>query len=97
MKIKNFHHLNQFVLSDWSKDYFQSYQSMICKVAHDKSELTFWCDWDYSITTLKHLYMFLYEYVWIDGLNKKSLQKAIDEWSITNWYINYKIVYDTNL
>ena len=43
MKIKNFYHLNQFVLenSETNIDYFQSYQSMICKVDHNNKTITF--------------------------------------------------------
>ena len=43
MKIKNFYHLNQFVLEDSKSniDYFQSYQSMICKVDRNKKTITF--------------------------------------------------------
>lgn len=43
MKIKNFYHLNQFVLEnpETNIDYFQSYQSMICKVDHKNKTITF--------------------------------------------------------
>lgn len=48
---------NQFVVVKDGKTYFQSYKTMIAEVNKDKVTLS--NDWDYSRTTLKHLYIFL--------------------------------------
>lgn len=55
---------NQFVVIDTENDtiFFQSYDSMVAKVAPDG--LTLGKDWDYSNTTLKWLYVFLREYAY---------------------------------
>ena len=102
MKVQNFHHLNQFVLHDWKKTYFQSYDSMICKVDDSLHTIEFWRDWDYSKTTSKHLYMFLDEYTDLWILNKKQIQKMIDEWKTANWInrywtIEYTVLYNEYL
>lgn len=99
MKIKNFYHLNQFVLSDPNNniDYFQSYNSMICKIDLNNHTITFWQDRDYSITTLKHLYKFLNEYSCLSDMNKKKINDLIKIW-VYHWlYNDYKIVYDPDL
>lgn len=48
---------NQFVVEKDGKTYFQSYNTMIAEVNKDKVTLS--KDWNYSNTTLKHLYIFL--------------------------------------
>ena len=99
MKIKNFYHLNQFVLenSETNIDYFQSYQSMICKVDHNNKTITFWQDRDYSITTMKHLYKFLDEYTCLSDMNKKKINDLIKIWIYHGLYSDYKILYDESL
>jgi len=57
---------------------FVSYDSHIARI-NKKGDLIFGKNWDYSKTTLKHLYIFLrqqglYNY----NVCKKGLQKAID-------------------
>lgn len=99
MKIKNFYHLNQFVLEDSenNQDYFQSYQSMICKVDRKEKTITFGSDWDYSITTLKHLYKFLDEYTCLSDMNKKKINDLIKIWIYHSIYSDWKIVYNEDL
>lgn len=114
MKIKNFYHLNQFVLEDSENNcvYFQSYDSMIMKFDRKNFTITFWKNRDYSRTTLKHLYLFIQEYLWrlwtidlknYDKLNNKFIQKIIDDWncfritSYWDWFIQYSVKYDEDL
>jgi hypothetical protein len=55
---------NQFKITNGSKVFFQSYKSMICKIDTVKNIVyldSFY--WDYSITTLKYLKEFLYDFI----------------------------------
>ena len=74
MLVKNLENKNQFVIENEKegKYYFQSYESLIAEI-NEKGELILGQDWDYSRTTLKHLYIFLDEYK-----NKISNKKIYD-------------------
>lgn len=92
MKVENFYNKNQFIIRGEEKTVFQSYKSEIAEI-NKNGELTLGIDWDYSITTLKHLYLFLNDYIcltnnevrkYIEKLptkkNKKAyIQKLIDD------------------
>lgn len=76
MKIKQLENKNQFVIfGDDGAIEFQSYESLIAKISKTGT-LEFSKRWDYSKTTLKHLYIFLEEYLY--NLNK-FIQKDIRE------------------
>lgn len=78
MKVQNFEHKNQFVITDRGNLFFQSYKSLIAKI--DKNgKVTLYKDWDYSNTTMRHLYLFLREYSSIDTkyLYKQGIEKLI--------------------
>lgn len=92
MKVEQFYNKNQFVIFGGDAIItFQSYNSIIASI--DKNgTLNLGNDWDYSKTTLKHLYLFLIDYQYmtqdytkklIDNIlnakNKKQyIQKLID-------------------
>ena len=96
-KVKNFYQKNQFIIDcDW-KTIFQSYSSTICIIDFDNNTITFWIDFDYSKTTWKYLNLFLIDYIWLDNCNRKLINKAIKDWYINNWYIEYKVIYDKEL
>lgn len=85
-KICQLQHINQYVIT--SDDYFifQSYDSLIAIYDRTNKVLTVGIDWDYSNTTLKHLYIFIDEYCYVSGLNlyacnnkKKLLKRFIKE------------------
>lgn len=76
-------HVNQFDLDEWNKNSFISYESLCCVLDWDLYKITFWRDWDYSKTTLKHLYAFLNEYN-IQLNSKKDVQKTIENW-VYHW------------
>lgn len=93
MKVEQFYNKNQFVIFGGDAIItFQSYNSIIANI--DKNgTLNLGNDWDYSKTTLKHLYLFLEDYKYmtqdytkklIDNIlnakNKKQyIQKLIDD------------------
>jgi len=75
---------NHFVITDNNgARYLQSYKSIVAKVDGPESYWVFGPDWDYSVTTLKHLKSFL-------GFSgaKKELEAGISAG---------KIVVDNNL
>lgn len=63
MKVQQFYNLNQFIIWGDDKIILQSYNSTIAIYKVKEKELTLGSDWDYSRTTLKHLYLFLYDHV----------------------------------
>lgn len=93
MKVEQLENKNQFViLGDNGEIEFQSYNSRIAKI-NKIGVLELSTKWDYSKTTLKHLYIFLEKYLYnlddyiqndiknilIYSKNKrKDLQKLID-------------------
>lgn len=89
LKVFQFYNKNQFLLKGSEKVIFQSYQSTVALWEPYKQTLTLGVDWDYSHTTLKHLYMFINEYVTIKELNcyefrtcknkKAYIKKLIDK------------------
>ena len=62
MKARQFYNKNQFIIEEREKNIlvFQSYDSEIIKI--ENGLVWFGRNWDYSKTTLKHLYLFLNEY-----------------------------------
>ena len=96
MKVEQFYNKNQFIIYGGDAIVtFQSYNSIIAKIDR-QGTLIFGNDWNYSKTTLKHLYlfledekMFLCDFIKkeLEGLqntkNKKAfLQKLIDNQKI---------------
>lgn len=59
-KVEQFHNKNQFLIYGPEQIIFQSYNSTIAIIKD--GALMLGPDWDYSKTTLKHLYLFLDEY-----------------------------------
>ena len=92
MKVEQFYNKNQFIIFGGDAMVtFQSYNSIIANI-DNRGTLNLGNDWDYSKTTLKHLYLFLNDYKYmtqdytkklIDNIlnakNKKQyIQKLID-------------------
>lgn len=50
---------NQFVIDNKKAKFFQSYQSVVCKIDNRTRKVTLSSHWDYSVTTSKYLYKFL--------------------------------------
>lgn len=69
---------NQFIIETKDATYFQSYNSIIAKIDKD-NKLTVSSKWDYSKTTMKHLYIFLTNYGYYDFAGAKNMRKAIEE------------------
>lgn len=89
MKVEQYKAINQFHLYDNNNDLLQSYDSLVVSI-HTFNEdgeniklIKLGCDWDYSKTTLKYVYMFLEEFgnIYFYGItNKKQyVNKLIKE------------------
>lgn len=94
MKVRQLENKNQYILEDGEKTIFQSYDSIIAVYDNNNKTLTFGCDWNYSKTTLKHLYIYLRDVIYYNMLpeqrehvkaalnsnnTRKALQKLIDK------------------
>lgn len=93
MKVEQFYNKNQFIIFGGDAIVtFQSYQSTIANFEKN-GNLNLFKDWDYSKTTLKHLYLFLEDYksfasdftknlidkVLKSNNKKQAIQKLIDD------------------
>lgn len=78
MKVEQFYNKNQFVIFGGDAIVtFQSYQSTIANFEKN-GNLNLFEDWDYSKTTLKHLYLFLNEYKYLaSDFTKKLIDKVL--------------------
>lgn len=78
MRIKQLENKNQFIiLGDNGEIEFQSYDSIIAKISKTGT-LEFSERWDYSKTTLKHLYIFLEEYLYnLDSFIQNDIKKIL--------------------
>lgn len=98
MKVEQFYNKNQFRIYGEGKNIFQSYDSTIAII--EKGMLILGKYWDYSRTTLKHLYLFLNDYDFeidnyshiYEALHSNNKRKAIQ-----NLIDNNIIVYDESL
>lgn len=57
VRVEQLENKNQFIIYGENGVYFQSYNSLIARIDANGC-LTLWSDWNYSKTTLKHLYLF---------------------------------------
>lgn len=78
---------NQFEIKNGAKIYFQSYNSMICKIDTNKNLVfldSFY--WDYSRTTIKYLKEFLYSRAYYGVLSTDEIRNKIKtkEFRLTN-------------
>ena len=90
MKVRNLENKNQFILEDEKTIIFQSYDSTIAIYNKNSKVIVLGRDWDYSKTTLKHLYLFIDEIIdynektrdlintRLKSNRKKAIQKLID-------------------
>lgn len=80
MKVEQLENKNQFViLGNNGEIEFQSYNSRIAKI-NKNGTLELSSRWDYSRTTLKHLYIFLDKYFSnLDDFMQKKLKKILYE------------------
>ena len=75
--------------------YLQDYESIVVKYDIYDKVLTFGKDWNYSNTTLKTIYNFIFEFVEVPSL--KELNNKIDKKSFLEKLINNKIILVDNL
>lgn len=78
MKIYNLENKNQFViLGNNGEIEFQSYNSLIARIEKNGT-LELSSRWDYSRTTLKHLYIFLEKYLYnLDDFIQKDIKNIL--------------------
>lgn len=82
---------NQFVIKTKKAKYFQSYNSVVCKL--DGINIVLSTDWDYSNTTRKYLYTFLRQNGYYNLSSAKEVRKAIkDGWVTLKKVPSLKIV-----
>lgn len=75
--VEQFYNKNQFLIKGQEDITFQSYQSTIATI--DKNgNLTLFTDWDYSHTTLKHLYLFIRDYFCKLNYNTRDLLEDLE-------------------
>jgi len=90
MKVSQFYNTNQFIIKTNGSTVFQSYDSVVAVI--DENGLTLGCDWDYSHTTLKHLYLFINDYVHareLRSLNEQKNKRAFIQKLIDSNIIKY--------
>ena len=66
---------NQFIIKTKKAVYFQSYDSVVCKL--DGINIVLSTNWEYSNTTRKHLYIFLRQNGYYNLSSAKDMRKAI--------------------
>jgi len=71
---------NQFVIKTKKATYFQSYDSVVCKL--DGMNIVLSGNWDYSNTTCKHLYIFLRQNGYYNLSSAKDIRKAIEKGTV---------------
>ena len=74
--------VNQFKIYDGCITYFKSYDSVVAAVNRKTGETWLYKNWEYSNTTRKYLYQFLWECGRSDLSNRKKLEKAIKEGTV---------------
>lgn len=107
MKVRNLEGIrgraivNQFVIDDGRKTTFQSYDSVIIEIDRECQKITVGRDWDYSITTIKCLKIFLKETLWWSDEAvlefKKKLKKAQSSGNNEFVYDGFSVIYDKDL
>ena len=75
--VEQFYNKNQFLIKGQEDITFQSYQSTIATI-DKQGNLTLFTDWDYSHTTLKHLYLFIRDYFCILNYTTRGLLEDLE-------------------
>lgn len=104
-KIQQFENKNQFIIRQGDLCIFQSYESICAIYNIETRQLTLGRDWDYSRTTMKHLYIFIHDKARIikatNGeivyLSNELEEKANKKKFILSLIDNDFICYDDNL
>lgn len=69
---------NQFIITNSNSIVFQSYESTIVSIDHDKKVICIYPDYNYSKTTGKYRNIFFRDYGFNELSNINGLEKAID-------------------
>lgn len=93
--------VNQFIIDEERKTWFQSYDSVIIEIDREYQKITVGRDWNYSMTTTKYLKQFLNEELCWNNEEveefKKKLRKARSSMDSIFVFNNFSVVYDANL
>lgn len=100
MKVEQFYNKNQFVIFGGDAMVtFQSYNSIIANI-DNRGTLNIFEDWNYSKTTLKHLYLFLNDYKYLASDFTKNLidkvLKSTNKRQAIQKLIDDEIIFVTN-
>lgn len=75
---------NQYIIDERDYITFQSYNSIIAFVDLKNRKLTIGERWDYSQTTLKYLYKFIDEHIYILGKDEETKKQFNDLFNKSN-------------
>lgn len=96
-KICQLQHLNQYVINSDAYCIFQSYDSLVAIYEKKEYSLILGRGWDYSNTTLKHLYLFIDGYTNIKTL-RDAFYKCRNKKKVINHFIKSGLIkYDVNM
>ena len=79
MKVSQFYNKNQFLIEDGERYFLQSYDSVVACI-NMAGVLILGRDWDYSKTTLKHLYLFINDYFFKISKDQQKHLFNFNEW-----------------
>jgi len=97
LKVLQLENKNQFVIETNEKRYFQSYDSLVAIYDKQKQTLLLGRDWDYSNTTKKHLYIFIFDYCYLPTV-EQELKSSRNKTKTMRELIKNKVVkYDENI
>ena len=101
-QIKNMHvyqleNKNQYIIEADGVKCFQSYNSLIAVYDVADHTLLLGCDWDYSNTTRKHLYIFISDYCYLKDIDDVLYDCKNKRAAIYNMIKTGLIAYDSNM
>ena len=84
IEVRQFHHQNQYEIfvtwNDGKYVIFQSYNTVIAVYSYDECKMYLSRDmWDYSRTTLRHLYLFIKIYTYYMPHSKSDIMDLLRE------------------
>ena len=97
MRVQQLKNKNQFLITDGNKIIFQSYNSKVAIIDRKQATLALGRHWDYSITTKKHLTLFLSTWLPVEMVSSFFLSGKITPDAIRSAIQKGLIAYDENM